>query len=173
MNLTKPNKNLVLVGMMGSGKTKLGRYLAKKLKYQFYDTDEEIEKKLNLQIFEIFENFGEKYFRELEEVITMNFLKKKRSVISLGGGGYLNYNIRKAIQKSCVAIWLKWNSKTLIDRVKRNQKRPIIRNMKTSEIEKLIEKRSKIYSRADIMINCEGKIRNNIISKIIKNYENI
>ncbi len=77
MNLTKPNKNLVLVGMMGSGKTKLGRYLAKKLKYQFYDTDEEIEKKLNLQIFEIFENFGEKYFRELEEVITMNFLKKK------------------------------------------------------------------------------------------------
>ena len=77
MNFNKINKNLVLVGMMGSGKTHLGMNLAKKLGYNFYDTDVLVEKYTKLKISKIFENFGEKYFRDIEEKITLDILKKK------------------------------------------------------------------------------------------------
>tara|TARA_A100000164_G_C21936953_1_gene788544 strand:+ start:2424 stop:2945 length:522 start_codon:yes stop_codon:yes gene_type:complete len=173
MNLVKTKKNLVLVGMMGSGKTHLGANLAKKLGYNFYDTDILIENKTKLKISKIFEDFGEKYFRDLEEAITLDILKKKNSVISLGGGGYLNNVIRKITKASCLTVWLQWNSKTLVNRLKRNKNRPIIKNMSTIEIKKLIEKRSKVYSQADIEISCEGKLKKNIINNIIKFYAKI
>ena len=159
--------------MMGSGKTHLGKNLAKKLGYNFYDTDHLIEECTKLKISKIFEDFGERYFRDIEENITLNIFKKKNSVISLGGGGYLNHTIRKAAKASCITVWLKWNSKTLLERVRRNKNRPIINNMSTLEIKKLIEKRSRIYSKSDIKINCEGKIKKDIINKIIKFYEKI
>ncbi|OUX46655.1 MAG: shikimate kinase [Candidatus Pelagibacter sp. TMED275] len=173
MNFNKINKNLVLVGMMGSGKTHLGMNLAKKLGYNFYDTDVLVEKYTKLKISKIFENFGEKYFRDIEEKITLDILKKKNSVISLGGGGYLNSTIRKITKKNCFSVWLKWDSKTLIERVKRNKNRPVIIKMNSFEIKKLIEQRSKIYSQTDVKIYCEGKIKKNIINKIIKLYEKI
>ena len=78
MNLIKSKKNLVLIGMMGSGKTHLGANLAKKLEYKFYDTDHLIENQTNLNISKIFNDFGEKYFRDLEEKITLDVLKKKK-----------------------------------------------------------------------------------------------
>ena len=104
-----------------------------------------------------FFDFGEKYFRDIEQKITLDILKKRNSVISLGGGGFLNHTIRKFTRTSCITVWLKWNSSTLIERVKRNKKRPIISNMDNLEIKKLMEKRSKIYSKSDIKINCEKK----------------
>ena len=173
MNLIKSKKNLVLIGMMGSGKTHLGANLAKKLEYKFYDTDHLIENQTNLNISKIFNDFGEKYFRDLEEKITLDVLKKKNSVISLGGGGYLSHEIRKFTKLSCFTVWLKWNSKTLIDRVKRNKNRPIISNMNNLEIKKLIEKRAKIYSQSNIKINCEKKEKKKIINKIINLYEKL
>ncbi len=173
MNLIKSKKNLVLIGMMGSGKTHLGANLAKKLEYKFYDTDHLIENQTNLKISKIFSDFGEKYFRDLEEKITLDVLRKKNSVISLGGGGYLNHEIRKFIKLSCFTVWLKWDSKTLIDRVKRNKNRPIICNMKNLEIKKLIERRAKIYAQSNIKINCEGKSKKNIINRIIELYEKL
>ena len=88
-------KNLVLIGMMGVGKSTIGRLLPKKLNIQFEDIDEIIERKLSLSIKEIFETKGEKFFREIEEKVSIELLKKERIIIALGGGAFLNNLIRK------------------------------------------------------------------------------
>ena len=92
MNL---NKNIVLLGMMGSGKSTIGYLLSKSINLNFFDIDKIIEKETGLKINSIFEKKGEVYFRNLEEKITLKLLKDKRKIISLGGGGFLNNNIRK------------------------------------------------------------------------------
>ena len=91
----KLNKNLVLIGMMGSGKSSIGKILSKKLEFEFIDTDNKIEEIEKKTISEIFKKKGEKYFRNIEESISINYLKLENKVISLGGGGYINPNIRK------------------------------------------------------------------------------
>ena len=88
-------KNLVLVGMMGSGKSLIGKILSKKLDFDFIDTDNKIEEKEKKTISEIFKNNGEKYFRNIEELISIKSLKLNNKVIALGGGGYINPAIRK------------------------------------------------------------------------------
>ena len=86
----KLNKNLILIGMMASGKSTIGRLLAKKLNLKFFDTDFIIEKKVKMRIFEIFQKKGEPYFRNLEKKIILNLLNKNNCVISLGGGAFIN-----------------------------------------------------------------------------------
>ena len=92
-------KSLVLVGMMGSGKSLIGKILSKKLDYDFIDTDKKIEEVEKKTISEIFESNGEKYFRNIEEVISLKFLKLNKKVIALGGGSFMNSSIRKYSQK--------------------------------------------------------------------------
>ena len=118
----KLNKNLILIGMMASGKSTIGRLLAKRLNLKFFDTDFIIEKKTKMKIAQIFEKKGEVKFRDLERKITLNLLNKKRCVISLGGGAYINKTIRKVANKKCNTIWLYWNSKTIIDRINKKKK---------------------------------------------------
>ena len=96
----KSKENLVFLGMMGSGKSSIGSLVAKKLNLEFIDIDKEIEKKLGISIKEIFESKGENYFRELEEKITLNKLKLNSTVISLGGGAFINQQIRKEVLKN-------------------------------------------------------------------------
>ena len=107
-------KSLVLTGMMGVGKTTIGRLLAKRLLLKFIDVDKVIEKNQGKSIKRIFEENGEPFFREIEERITLKILKKKRAVIALGGGAFMNNQIRLKVLKSCTSIWLKVNLKSLI-----------------------------------------------------------
>ena len=93
----KIKKNLVLLGMMGVGKTIIGKYVARRLKINFFDIDKLIEKKNEMKITEIFKTKGETYFRKEEEFITIKYLNKKRSIIYLGGGGFINVKIRKKV----------------------------------------------------------------------------
>tara|TARA_B100001123_G_scaffold146060_1_gene169423 strand:- start:70 stop:579 length:510 start_codon:yes stop_codon:yes gene_type:complete len=164
----KLNKNIVLVGMMGAGKTTIGSLLAKKLNLRFFDIDRIIEKKTKMKIFEIFEKQGEIEFRKLEQKITLKFLNKSFRIVSLGGGAFINEVIRKEVEKKGISIWLKWNSKTLIDRINKNKKRPIALNLNDNELKDLIISRSKVYSKVDYKIDCENMSKNQVIDKIIK-----
>ena len=105
----KSKENLVFLGMMGSGKTSIGLIVSKKLNLDFFDIDQEIEKDTGMKIFEIFEIKGENFFREIEEKITLNVLKKRKCVVSLGGGAFLNKNIKKEILENHISIWLNWD----------------------------------------------------------------
>ena len=165
----KLNKNLILVGMMASGKSTIGRLLAKKLNLKFFDTDSIIEKKTKMKIFEIFEKKGEAVFRNLEKKITLNLINKNNCVISFGGGAFINEIIRKATQKKNTTIWLNWDLETLIDRIKKNNnKRPVASNLSNNELKDLLINRSKIYSKAKYKINCENMGKAEIVDSIIQ-----
>ena len=102
----KSKENLVFLGMMGSGKTSIGLIVSKKLNLEFFDIDQEIEKELKNKISKIFETKGEDYFRKMEENITLKILKKNKCVISLGGGAFLNKNIKNEILANHISFWL-------------------------------------------------------------------
>ena len=167
----KLNKNLVLVGMMGSGKSLIGKILSKKLDFDFIDTDNNIEETEQKTISEIFESNGEKYFRDIEEVISLKSLKLSKKVIALGGGGYMNSVIRKYAQKKCITFWLDWKNETLIDRIKHSKKRPLAMKFNNLELNKLIIKRSTTYNLSDYKINCDKLDKKQIVEKIINFYE--
>ena len=159
--------------MMGSGKSTIGRLLAQKLNLRFFDIDFLIENKTDMKIYEIFEKKGEDAFRNLEKEITLKFLNKTNCVISFGGGAFINEIIKKKVKEKGIAIWLKWNSETLINRIRKNKKRPIALNLDDNELKDLINSRSKIYSKANYKINCENMNKTEIIKKITQIYEHI
>ena len=99
-------KSLVLTGMMGVGKSTIGRILSKRLKFKFFDIDKIIEKNQKKKIYEIFEIKGESFFRDIEEKFTLKFIKKKNSVIALGGGAFINFKIRESILRNNKSFWL-------------------------------------------------------------------
>ena len=169
----KTNKNLVLIGMMGSGKSTIGYLLAKKLKFLFIDIDKNIEKNEETTISNIFKEKGEKYFRDIEEKITLDVLKKKSNcVISLGGGAFINKNIQELVLKKNISFWLKWKNSTIIKRLKNVNKRPLLKEMNHKQIINLNTERSKLYSKANYILECDNLNKNEIIKKIIQNYEN-
>ena len=166
------NKNLVFLGMMGSGKSSVGSMVSNRMKLKFIDIDNEIEIKAGMKITEIFKKKGEIYFRSLEEKITIRALKLENSVISLGGGGFINDVIRKEILSNHLSFWLIWDLKTLIHRIKNSEKRPLAYKVENTELKNLINKRSKIYSKALFKIKCDKLTKSEITDKIIKIYEN-
>ncbi len=165
-------KNLVLLGMMGVGKTAVGKLLAKKLNLQFFDIDQIIEKESKLKINEIFKKKGEKYFREKEEMISLNYLKRPNCVISLGGGAFINKNIRQKVITTSRSFWLTTSTLILKSRLKLNNKRPLINNIGIDNIDNLINERNKFYSLANHKIDCEKLNLNEISNIIIKLNEN-
>jgi len=165
-------KNIVLIGMMAAGKTTIGYKLAKELNYNFIDIDSEIEKAENEKIINIFQNKGEEYFRKIEEKISLDFLEKNRSVISIGGGAFLNNKIRNKIKNNSHSFWLKWNIKTILSRISKNKRRPLALKLNNKELANLYRKRVKFYKLSDFKVNCENKNKKEIIkeiSEIIKN----
>jgi len=168
----KSKKNLVLVGMMGSGKSSIGKILSKELDIELIDIDNKIEEVEKKTIAEIFKKKGEKYFRDLEENISINSLKLQNKIISLGGGGYINPNIRKHIFNKCISVWLNWKHETLLKRIKNSYKRPLAMKLNSFKLKKLILQRSIIYNLSDYKINCDRLNKVQIVKKIIKIYEN-
>ena len=165
-------KNLVLVGMMGVGKSSVGKILAKSLKIKFVDIDKLIEKKQKMKIRNIFELKGEKFFRNEEEIVCKEYLQKTKSVIALGGGAFMNKNIRSAIFSNSISIWLDVSIKTLNLRLNKNFKRPLLKQQNNKEIlEKLYDKRKTVYNLAKYKIDCNKMKINDVVKKIIKIYE--
>jgi shikimate kinase len=166
-------KNLVLLGMMGVGKTRIGKYVAKRLKINFFDIDKLVEKKNEMKITEIFKTKGEIYFRREEEFVTMKYLKKKESVISIGGGAFINDKIREKVLSECISVWLNINLETIYRRLKNSKIRPLANNNNQNNLNKIFLERKKIYSLADYEINCDNLNIDQISNKIIKLYEGI
>ncbi len=166
-------KNLTLTGMMGVGKSTIGKNLAKKLRYNFIDVDKLIEKKEGTTINLIFKTKSEKYFRKIENDIALNELKKNNSVISLGGGAFLNDAIRKTSKKLSVSFWLDVPIEDLIRRLsKKNNQRPLLYKKNVREtVKKIYFERKKIYNEADYRIKCNSMKSNEIVEKIINLYE--
>ena len=167
----KSKKNLILIGMMGSGKSTIGSLISKKLNVKFIDIDSVLEDVTKMKIVEIFEKKGENFFRNLEEKITLKLLNSTNNVISLGGGGFINEKIRKEVLKNNFSFWLNCDTQTLLNRIKKNQKRPIAFNLSDSELTELITKRTKIYSKAQFRINCHKLTKIEIVEKILKVYD--
>ncbi|MBD1134235.1 shikimate kinase [Pelagibacterales bacterium SAG-MED48] len=167
----KSKKNLVFLGMMGSGKSSIGSLIAKKLQLNFIDIDNVIENELGLSIKKIFETKSENYFRKFEEKTTLKKLKSISTVISLGGGAFSNKEIRKEVIKNHISFWLNWSDDILLNRIKNSKKRPLAFNSSENEIIDLIKKRSNIYSKALYKIECDNLTKNEIVKEILKIYE--
>ncbi len=163
-------KNICLIGMMGSGKSLIGKDLSKIYKIDFIDTDIEIEKKVGKNINLIFNEYGEDYFREIEEEVCLKVLEYDNCIISMGGGSIINFKIRNVIKKNSFSIYLKVSRDILIKRLNKSKKRPLLNDKnKEDVINTLYQKRKIFYEKADLIIqnNDEKKdiinqIRNNI-----------
>ena len=157
---------------MAVGKTTLGNIVAKRLKLKFIDTDTNIEKKNSMRIFDIFEKKGEVFFREEEEKEVLKSLKQKNCIIAVGGGAFINKNIRENILKNAISIWLKVDPSVLDKRIKHNYKRPLLKAKNNqTKLKELYEERKSIYELADHKINCDGLSKENIVKKIMSIYE--
>ena len=142
------------MGLMGSGKSMIGKDLSKYLNLKFYDTDKEIELKIKKNINSIFEENGESYFRHIEEEICIELLNKESCVISLGGGSIISKKIRNTIRKNSYSIYLQVKLNNLENRLKFSRKRPLLnKNLSKKEIlENLLKDRQKYYEKADLII---------------------
>ncbi len=164
-------KNLVLLGMMGVGKTTIGKIVARKQGMEFIDTDENIEEKCSMSISKIFKEKGEKFFRIEEQKEVLKSIKKSNCVIALGGGAFINETIRNAILKNAISMWLDTDLKTLNKRIKWNKKRPLVsRKNNQKKINELYLERKNIYKLADHKINCNNLNKENIVKRIIIYY---
>ncbi len=165
-------KNLTLTGMMGVGKSTIGKKLAKKLNYNFIDVDKTIEVKEGQSINSIFRNKSESYFRKIESDITLTELKRKNSVISLGGGSFIDNTIRRKVKKLSVSFWLDVPIEELIKRLSKSKQRPLLYKKNISEtVKKIYFNRKKIYNEADYRIKCYSLKSEQIVEKILNLYE--
>tara|TARA_B100001179_G_scaffold145218_1_gene105076 strand:+ start:1068 stop:1616 length:549 start_codon:yes stop_codon:yes gene_type:complete len=157
------NKPIVLVGMMGVGKTTIGRRLAKTLKRDFIDTDIYIEREQGVQIAEIFEKSGEAFFRKIETKAVIALLENKCSVIATGGGAVTNQDVLTAIKENSVSVWLKADPSILSRTLLFDTKRPLIKacngdvDMLADRLSELSSQRDPLYSQADIIVSAHEK----------------
>jgi len=164
-------KNLVLIGMMGSGKSTIGKEISKKSSLKFKDTDQLIESHEKMKIREIFDQKGEGFFRSLEEKIVLKNLKISGQVVALGGGSFINKKIRSEVLNNSVSFWLNWKNDVILKRIKSSKKRPKLDFLNDKDILKLINLRARIYFKADCKINCDNLNKFQIAKKILKIYE--
>lgn len=144
---------LVLVGMMGAGKTTVGRRLAARLNRLFLDSDEEIEKAAQMTIPEIFEQRGEPEFRTGETRVISRVLKEQNVVLATGGGAFVNEETRALVKGEAISVWLKAEVDILFERVSRRSNRPLLKTANPrATLEKLIEDRYPIYAGADVTV---------------------
>ena len=134
--------------------------------------DNYLENKLNMKITNIFKSKGEKFFREQEEKITLNILKKKNIVVALGGGAFINKNIRNEVLKNHLSFWLNLNTDIILKRIKNNNKRPLTINASNNDLKNMIKIRTKYYSKALFKINCDNQTKMQIVNQILDIYEN-
>jgi len=161
-------RTLVMIGMMGAGKSSIGRRLANRLGVPFVDADTEIELAANASISEIFDRHGEAYFRDGERRVIQRLLHDGPKVVATGGGAFIQPETRAAIQANAISIWLKADRDLLLSRVKRRNNRPLLRDGDPAEIiDRLIAERYPIYAEAAIHIQSRDIAHEMVIDDIL------
>lgn len=169
------NKTIVLVGMMGSGKTTVAKKLANVLNFISLDSDLEIEKNAGMSVSEIFEEFGEGYFRAIEKrIIRKILLHNSDLVLSIGGGAFSDEEIRNLIINNSLSIWLNTSFDNLCNRLLKNKKsRPLLKNNDwKKQLKKLLVEREANYNRAHLEITVDNMNVNEVVEKIINSINN-
>jgi len=162
--------NIILCGFMGCGKSTIGKAISKKIKYEFIDSDEFIEKHEKMTIPEIFEKFGEDYFRNKETDSISKISKLDHCVVSLGGGAVLNKENAKVLKTSGKLFFLNISAQEVYNRLKNDASRPLLQtDDKLTAISSLLSKRLPIYNEvADVIIDVDGKTVDEISEEILK-----
>ncbi len=159
---------LVLIGMMGAGKTTVGRRLAVRLRRRFADSDEEVEKAANMTIPEIFAAHGEADFRAGEARVIARLLRDGGIVLGTGGGAFINPETRALIKASAVSVWIRADFELLFARVSRRSNRPLLATADPrATLEALIDARYPIYGEADVTVRSKDVPQDNVASDII------
>ena len=163
------NRALVLVGLMGAGKTSVGRRLAEKLEIPFVDADHEIEVAAGKTIPEIFADHGEDYFREGERRVIARLLENGQQVLATGGGAFMNAETREKIKNSSISLWLKADLDVLLKRVAKRNDRPLLQTDDPATIMKqLIDRRYPVYAQSDITVESRDVQHGQMVNDVIK-----
>lgn len=160
---------VILVGLMGAGKSTIGRRLAHALDVPFIDSDNEIIEAAGCSIADIFESYGEAIFRDLEQRVLIRLVNSEPCVIATGGGAFINPVIRDAIKEKGTSIWLKASLEVLLDRVSRRDTRPLLKTGdKGAILTRLMEERYPLYAQADLTIDSDAGMHDAIVESIIR-----
>ena len=161
-------RSIVFIGLMGAGKTAIGRKVAAALGLTFIDSDHEIEAVSRMTIPELFERYGEPEFRALEQRVIARILENGPLVLSTGGGAYMNEHTRQAIADHAVSVWLKADLDTLMERVMKKQNRPLLKNPDPHAVmRRLMEERYPVYARADVTVVTRQERREIIAEEVL------
>lgn len=167
--LQRPARTIVLVGMMGVGKTTIGRRLAPKLGLPFFDADEEIEKAAGMSVADLFKAHGEDSFRRGEAQVIKRLLSEPPMVLATGGGALTTPTTRKIVSEAAISIWLQADIETIVKRASRRNTRPLLRGGDAREIlERLMRERAPFYEKSDIAIDSSTGPHSRTVEAIIK-----
>jgi len=162
------NRAIVLVGLMGAGKSSIGRRLAEKLAVPFVDADHEIEAAAGKSISEIFADHGEDYFREGERRVITRLLENGRQVLATGGGAYMNGETRERIRDHGISVWLKADLDLLLKRTSKRNDRPLLREDPAGVLNRLISLRYPVYSLADVTVESRDVQHTQMVNEVIR-----
>lgn len=156
------------MGLMGAGKTTIGKRLGTVLGLPFVDSDNEIVEAAGCSISDIFELYGEEVFRDLEQRVMLRLLAGEPAIIATGGGAFVNAQVREAVQAKAISVWLKAELDVLIERVSRRDTRPLLKSGDKREImDRLMQERYPIYAEASIVIDSNAGVHETVVERIL------
>ena len=175
LNASSPQvaRTIVLVGLMGAGKTTVGRRLARRLGLEFADSDFEIEKAAQMTVADIFSTYGEDYFRAGERRVISRLMDGPARVLATGGGAFINDETRTLMKEKSITIWLDASLEVLVERTSRRDTRPLLQSGNPETIlEQLLADRTPIYAQADIKIQSSDGPHDTVVDSIVQTLEN-
>jgi shikimate kinase len=162
-------KTLVLVGMMGAGKSSIGWRLARKLGVPFHDTDQEVERAAGCSVADIFETWGEKAFRDAERRVIKRLLGESTQIVSTGDGAFIDEECRLLIKENALSLWLRADPEVLYERVIRRDTRPLLFEGDAKQIlEEMIERRYPIYEKADLIVESNDDAHDATVERVME-----